>query len=436
MIQATNSPKLNREQRLNLLENSVKLFQKQLNYIKQSSTTDLFTPSFSDNAIGTLFGEEIFVIRCINTAIALSIALLKFDNLAFSRIGTHDVEIFFGRIRLLSFFNYTYENALRSAINSIIFNRNCNEIGYIYKIRERINESGAFIQKNILLNSNNGKFNFDSITDTIINFLNRKNMSEKQLIDFRNQIKEYTAFSQNTIKISHQSVYSGTSPHYRQVTSNYENKILHQSDNESSETFVNFYSPKKKNHNSKSNNFSMIQWFKNILKIVKMTQIINEPIDFFKLLKFDEKINKFTKKKIIGWLNGMILLLVSCNKDTNQMKIEDEEAKEHKIKIIIDNVNDLLKEFIEHRSNRFKQTIDEYVRERLFIDLNVILQIVQNNFQNDLSNAIKEIEHKSILANDDDDIVQNIYDFSISIPSEDQSDYDFDTEYDNDDDDY
>lgn len=68
--------------------------------------------------------------------------MFKMDDAAFSRIGTHDIEIFFRRIRLLFFFNYTFDNALRGTINSIFFNRNSNEIGYKYKIRDRINESG------------------------------------------------------------------------------------------------------------------------------------------------------------------------------------------------------------------------------------------------------------------------------------------------------
>ena len=66
---------------------------------------------------------------------------------------------------------------------------------------------------------------------------------------------------------------------------------------------------------------------------------------------------------IKAWLNGMILLLAP----------HDEESKKE---IIVDKLSILFNEIIVHWANCFKQSIDEYARERLFIDLNVILQVV------------------------------------------------------------
>ena len=116
-----------------MLNNSIKCFQFHLSNIRKSSPTDFFTPAFTQNGLGTLFGEEIFTIRCINTCVAIAIAMFKMKNIAFSRLGTHDVEIFFGKIKLLSHFNYTFENAIRATVNKIILNQINNKF-HIFNI--------------------------------------------------------------------------------------------------------------------------------------------------------------------------------------------------------------------------------------------------------------------------------------------------------------
>ena len=83
LIQAVCSQNLNLDERLTLLEFAVHNFYDQLKNVRKSKQTDFFTPSFTESSFGTLFGEEIFIIRCINTCFAFSIALLKYNNVAF-----------------------------------------------------------------------------------------------------------------------------------------------------------------------------------------------------------------------------------------------------------------------------------------------------------------------------------------------------------------
>ena len=129
LVQAVCSQNLNRDERLTLLEFAVHNFYDQLKNVRKSKQTDFFTPSFTESSLGTLFGEEIFIIRCINTCFAFSIALYKYDNVAFSRIGSHNIENF-GKIRLLSHYNYSFSNFLRGAVNSILLNRIINDLNY------------------------------------------------------------------------------------------------------------------------------------------------------------------------------------------------------------------------------------------------------------------------------------------------------------------
>lgn len=136
LIQAVCSQNLNREERLTLLEFAVYNFYDQLRNVRKSEPTDFFTPSFTENSLGTLFREEIFIIRCINTCFAFSIALFKYDNVAFSRIGTHNNENYFGKIRLLSHYNYSFTNFLRGVANTILLNRIFYDLDYKLKIKK------------------------------------------------------------------------------------------------------------------------------------------------------------------------------------------------------------------------------------------------------------------------------------------------------------
>lgn len=67
----------------------------------------------------------------MNTCIGLAIAIcLDNENLALQRIAFHDVELIYGHMRMISFFNHTLENALRAAVETKIIRKYSNEIGF------------------------------------------------------------------------------------------------------------------------------------------------------------------------------------------------------------------------------------------------------------------------------------------------------------------
>lgn len=68
----------------------------------------------------------------------------------------------------------------------------------------------------------------------------------------------------------------------------------------------------------------------------------------------------------------------------------------------------ILIEFITNRSKKMKKEINEYISENVMDDLYVIYNIVQNNYQHNIENAISEIEQTN--TEKCDDINDNIYD--------------------------
>lgn len=72
------------------------------------------------------------------------------DEINLARIGTHDVEAFFGMIRNLSFNNDTFDNAVNAAVRSIIVYDLCEKLNFKINIRTRDNEGGANLCKEIL----------------------------------------------------------------------------------------------------------------------------------------------------------------------------------------------------------------------------------------------------------------------------------------------
>lgn len=121
VITAVRSKSLNKFDRLRLLELAIKIFYFHYNNVLKSYT-ELFASKYNQNVIGTLFSDLIYIQRCINTCVAFSVALLTNNDLSFARIGTHDLEAFFGMVRNLSFIDDSFEKAVKVAVKSIIVN--------------------------------------------------------------------------------------------------------------------------------------------------------------------------------------------------------------------------------------------------------------------------------------------------------------------------
>lgn len=105
----------------------------------------------------------ILIQRCINTCFALSISIFKGYDIAFSRLGTHNIENYFGKICLLSHFNFTFDSFLRSAVSANLVDQLCYALNYKLKILKIFSKSGAFVPNQVLMSEKNGEFHFDLI---------------------------------------------------------------------------------------------------------------------------------------------------------------------------------------------------------------------------------------------------------------------------------
>lgn len=74
-IEAFQSPLLSNESRLEFLSNSFEIFKMHLKKIREIGPNSMFKQRFSSKALGVLFGDEIFLIRMMNTCIALGVAV-------------------------------------------------------------------------------------------------------------------------------------------------------------------------------------------------------------------------------------------------------------------------------------------------------------------------------------------------------------------------
>ena len=150
MNEATRNKSLYRSERLQLLYISYRVFMFHLKNVTLFGASDMFPTKFHKGAIGTLFGEPIFIKRCICTSLGLSIALrLDIPFVALSRVGTHDVEGHFGLMRILQHDVNTAERGINVAISTAIFQENLQILNMNPKINTRENNSGVKIKKQV-----------------------------------------------------------------------------------------------------------------------------------------------------------------------------------------------------------------------------------------------------------------------------------------------
>ena len=96
-------------------------------------------------------------------------------------------------------------------------------LNYKYKIRTRTNESGAYVQSDVL-NSESHEIDFELIADTVFLLLRRIELSKKQITIFCENLEKYNKlieFSPETQITRYQSIFSGTKPHYRYIINSY-----------------------------------------------------------------------------------------------------------------------------------------------------------------------------------------------------------------------
>ena len=473
-LQTIKSDFLNRDERLQLLELAVKYLTFHLKNVRKSKSTDFFTPSYTQKSLGTLFGEEIFIIRFINTCVALSIALLRQDEVAFSRICTHDIEGFFGMIRALSYYNYSFENALRASVNSCLLKDVCASLNYKFKIRSRINESGLFIKSDIL-NSKSHEINFEIIADSIFLLLRGIEISHKQiemLVTNLNRYNKFIEFNPRTKIVRYQSPFSGTCPFYRQVTNSYVMSMLPLPNISSNfNSPFSFYNWRTKNLTKNLNKISTLKWFNQFFETVLQLINHNELIDIPQFPQNDEEEesdSEYIKKLIFEWINAIItksnemqVRVIDFNSTIiksvdNDFKVKEEEAfditklpdllnckyivrkkpprpfnkeiKENEKEKFNSRINSVISSFVKYRYPVLKSLTKNEVKNKLKNDLKKLIDLLSIDNEYNISEAlnsinlekcmVKPINHneeantENILSSNDIDILSNRFDFN------------------------
>lgn len=160
--------------------------------ILQVPSNSIFQQRYQSSGLGILFRDKVFLCRIINTCIGIAVAIKQNPHdLPLQRLGSHDLELFFAYMRLLSFNDNTYDNAARVAVRAIIIRKYALDIGYPLIIKKRENAVGI----NLTYDINNQKdFNFNGIklNEGMLMLLRGNDMNQQEIFEIINMINEYT----------------------------------------------------------------------------------------------------------------------------------------------------------------------------------------------------------------------------------------------------
>lgn len=423
MIQSTRSKTLSIDSRLALLECAIKQFYFYLKDVSESTDTDFFTPSFTHTSIGTLFGDAHYIIRLINTCVAHAITMVEYDRYSSARVATYDIECFFGRERIVALFNYAYDNMLNAAAKAVIINEACAQLGYELKISKRDNEGGASIDKEELYEKMID-VNFAFIYDIVFKLFKCVELDIEVIDAFQDTVNGYTNYlfvNTNSLpKVKIQSVFSGTSPHYRYRTNSYIMSLLPLPGNGTYSTPFSFF---KKDISCKRRlkRLSTYQWFCKLLCTITNIQYYDMEIEEYSFPKLPEEISGNDIYNIISnWINCIIadkageirnrsiqkINLASQSPDAfmdvqNLLKHHPEnQVYEREITLPkreltpseFKNIDLLIKEFIQLRSKKIKNYSRDLAMERIKEDLNILSQCILSHDDKFMINSLNNID--------------------------------------------
>ena len=128
------------------LRGTFDLFIFHITNIEKYGTNKYFPAKYRSPAVGTLFGDKVFLTRCINTCVALGVALImKIPHLGMETISTHSLECYFGYMRLVSYFVHSKANSIKAAVRSILLRKYMRELNVTRSIAKRDNIGGIHI---------------------------------------------------------------------------------------------------------------------------------------------------------------------------------------------------------------------------------------------------------------------------------------------------
>ena len=229
LIEAFRSPLLSNETRQDFLSYAFEIFKMHLKKIRNVGNNSVFKQRYSSKSLGVLFSDEISIIRILNTIVALSIAVKYYpDNLATQRVSTHDIELFFGSMRILSFYDNDYDNAVRVAAEAIIARQFSNDLHSPIKINKRENEAG-FTLTNEINSLKNIDFDGLFLANTLSDLMNGKTVNDEILNRVEIMINNYTNLiisskQYKTIRIP--NLMRGTLPSHRYNVINYSLSVI------------------------------------------------------------------------------------------------------------------------------------------------------------------------------------------------------------------
>lgn len=261
------------------------------------------------------------------------------QELAFSRVGTHDVEIFYAIMRILSYFNNIFDKAVYAAIKSILINNLCEKLDFKIVIRTRDNEGGANLTEENL-NSECANTDFSYILDTLFLLFRSVKLSDTQLKTFQYLINNFTKYLEtngfNGIQI--QSIYSGSVPYNRYVTNSY---ALSLAPIPLAENQISVFTFFKKDFQltKKIQKLSSQRWFLRLLATMLNLKTIPGPIEsiMFPIIPCDS-LSSTVFNIISEWLYNFLSMKLSGEIVDHSINVKSKEKAKKPVSII--RVND------------------------------------------------------------------------------------------------
>ena len=138
---------ITRKERLLFCDIAFRVFRHHYYVVESVPNNGMFTQRYNKNALGTLFGEKIFIQRCLCTTIGIGVALeLNIPRIGLDRIGTHCIECGFGIMRILQRDVNTVERAIKTVAKTCMLIQNNYILQLPIKINTRENNGGVKIQ--------------------------------------------------------------------------------------------------------------------------------------------------------------------------------------------------------------------------------------------------------------------------------------------------
>ena len=218
--EAVRGHNLSKNERIALCDIAFRIFRHHYKILKEAPETKMFPQKYSKEAIGTTFGESIFIQRCMCTTVGIGIALtLEIPRIGLERVGTHCIECDFGTMRILQHDINTPEQGVKVAAKSFIVLQNNDHLQIPKQINTRENNGGVKIScdtptpERLFINP-------DLIVRLIYNLMINGAVEEDSLESLVMQLNSYSSFYVNnpTTKLKNQFALASAKPFSRYLT--------------------------------------------------------------------------------------------------------------------------------------------------------------------------------------------------------------------------